>query len=527
MNYYELRYLEKHLKNKLLGGIIYHCSTRFKNSLEFYCETARENFKIVFSSAPGNIALYVDSMTPLKKNNTLSFFEEIYNVPIESVETVENDRVLMIGLENKCKLVFRLFSNKANVFLVKDNVNTQSFKDSDETGDTLPEFKSQEILKVEMFADTNSNLKKRILALNPLLPRAEVDAMLKQLEGKIISNNDLLSFLQDLDHQLKNKPSPRVTKTGITTIFSEKFIPETSIREFFSVNDLVAYRYKTYAQQQRLRQRKTGLQKEIATKIKRVQASLKHLKKADKGIEKAKNYEKYGHLLMAIGHKKIGEEQSIEVEDFYNNNEPLQISIDNSLSIVQNAEKYYKKSSAAYSSFEDAQSKIPEMEKTLKDLEKLKSEMDEIHHTKELDSWHKSRESKLKSLGLMGNDHGKSNSLFYITQVKGYIVWIGKNAKNNDKLVQLSHKEDVWMHARGVAGSHVIIRMENKKEMPPKDVLLEVASYAAFNSKAKGSKVVPVIITKRKFVRKPKGAPAGAVVVEKESVELVEPKKPV
>jgi predicted ribosome quality control (RQC) complex YloA/Tae2 family protein len=68
--------------------------------------------------------------------------------------------------------------------------------------------------------------------------------------------------------------------------------------------------------------------------------------------------------------------------------------------------------------------------------------------------------------------------------------------------------------------------MGNDKGMPSKQVLLEAASYAAFNSKAKGSNLAPVIITKKKYVRKPKGSPPGAVVVDKEDVEMVTPKKP-
>ncbi len=69
--------------------------------------------------------------------------------------------------------------------------------------------------------------------------------------------------------------------------------------------------------------------------------------------------------------------------------------------------------------------------------------------------------------------------------------------------------------------------MANNKGMPPKEVIEKAASYAAFNSKAKGSDLVPVIFAKRKYVRKPKGAAPGAVLVQKEVVELVKPKKPV
>ena len=82
------------------------------------------------------------------------------------------------------------------------------------------------------------------------------------------------------------------------------------------------------------------------------------------------------------------------------------------------------------------------------------------------------------------------------------------------------------MHARGVPGSHVLIRMNNNKGMPDKELVKKVASYAAYNSKARGAGLVPVIVTKLKYVRKPKGAAAGAVIVQKEEVELVIPEKP-
>jgi len=71
----------------------------------------------------------------------------------------------------------------------------------------------------------------------------------------------------------------------------------------------------------------------------------------------------------------------------------------------------------------------------------------------------------------------------------------------------------------------VVIRMNNNKEYPPRHVLLKTASVAAWNSKARGTKLAPVIVTKRKYVSNPKGAPAGTVRVHKEEVEMVEPKK--
>jgi predicted ribosome quality control (RQC) complex YloA/Tae2 family protein len=82
------------------------------------------------------------------------------------------------------------------------------------------------------------------------------------------------------------------------------------------------------------------------------------------------------------------------------------------------------------------------------------------------------------------------------------------------------------MHARGYSGSHLVIRMNRSRENPPREVLMKAASYAAFFSQARGSSMVPVSFTRKKYVRKPKGSDPGQVVIDKEDVVLVAPQKP-
>ena len=153
-------------------------------------------------------------------------------------------------------------------------------------------------------------------------------------------------------------------------------------------------------------------------------------------------------------------------------------------------------------------------------------EINEINDLRDLEEWKKKYRKQLDDLGFGKKQKEETNLPFHTLKIGDYQVWIGKNAKSNDKLVQFSHKEDIWMHARGVPGSHLVIRMANDKNMPQKNIIEEAASYAAYNSKAKGAELVPVIFTKKKYVRKPKGAAPGAVLVQKEEVELVKPKKP-
>ncbi len=86
---------------------------------------------------------------------------------------------------------------------------------------------------------------------------------------------------------------------------------------------------------------------------------------------------------------------------------------------------------------------------------------------------------------------------------------------------------DLWLHARGVSGSHVVIRVKGRANVPPGPVVERAARLAAFHSKAKTSALVPVVVTPRKWVRKAKGSPPGQVVVEREAeVRIVPPEAP-
>ena len=113
--------------------------------------------------------------------------------------------------------------------------------------------------------------------------------------------------------------------------------------------------------------------------------------------------------------------------------------------------------------------------------------------------------------------------MFKEFEFEGFKILVGKSAANNDLLtMKHAHKNDLWLHAKGVSGSHVVIKHKSGKSFS-KLVIEHAASIAAQFSKSKGSAYVPVIYVERKFVRKPKGAEPGTVVVEKENTVLVKP----
>jgi predicted ribosome quality control (RQC) complex YloA/Tae2 family protein len=109
----------------------------------------------------------------------------------------------------------------------------------------------------------------------------------------------------------------------------------------------------------------------------------------------------------------------------------------------------------------------------------------------------------------------------------GWDVLIGRSSEGNDHLtLHMARPEDYWFHAHGCPGSHVVLRRGKGVNEPSKATLEEIASWAAFHSKARTAGKVPVIYTQKKYVRKPRGAKAGTVYVEREKMLMVRPVEP-
>ena len=94
-----------------------------------------------------------------------------------------------------------------------------------------------------------------------------------------------------------------------------------------------------------------------------------------------------------------------------------------------------------------------------------------------------------------------------------FTIYMGRDAKSNDYLTfNIADKEDIWMHAKGVPGSHVVIRV--RENLPTDDVIKFAAEIAKKNSRAKAEQNIPVVYCQRKFVKKESGMNDGQVKVD-------------
>jgi len=479
---------------------------------------------LIFSTNSTETALFTDQFRNPKKTNVTHFFESCKENIIKNVILADGDRWISFTFENGKELLFKLFGNAPNIFLIYDNKIAESFKSPDRwQGRQRPKPRSPSRMPE---LNPKWGPKTIITKTDPKFPRHLIAPIIEHHVLKTRDPEEVRRLTLKLTKQMRNDPEFRVLKDGNLCLINRKNLPLPDLKIFENCNDAVRFTYYKTSRERRLSKRIKSLEPRLEKAIDTNKRAISQLERADKALERADKYEQYGHILMAHAHKELDHEQkSITLPNFYNSNSTVEISVKPERSIAENAQYYYRRSTKAKKRVEESKRRLKELKGELEQLEGIYESFKQLDKIYEFDDWLDNHRDPLNSLGVLSQNQAADPLPFRKSTLNDYEIWIGKNAKSNDELTSRAHKEDVWLHARGVGGSHVVIRMNNTKEYPPKEVILKAASVAAWNSKARGSGLAPVIYTKRKYISKPKGSPAGTVRVHHEEVEMVEPKK--
>lgn len=256
-------------------------------------------------------------------------------------------------------------------------------------------------------------------------------------------------------------------------------------------------------------------------------------------ISECKDAEKlklYGELITSNLYRIDDYNQkSITLENYYDNNSPLTIPLDESVSPSANAKKFFKKYKKLKTAkeFVDSQKEslvndIDYFEEVVNEINKCKNifELDKIYDKLENSSVISKRNSNGgKSSNKLKVQHSKSSSITFIKstnsksglgeplkfEIDGFTVLVGKNNKQNDYLTtRLANKDDIWFHVKDFHGSHVILRTDNKT--PTQETINKCAALAKEHSKANMSSNIVVDYTFVKYVKKPSGSAPGMVI---------------
>ena len=232
-------------------------------------------------------------------------------------------------------------------------------------------------------------------------------------------------------------------------------------------------------------------------------------------------YKLYGELITANLYRlKNTHESSIELENYYDNNNLITIPLDIKYSPNTNAKRYFKKYSKLKNAFEVVTEQKIETEKELDYIESIIYELESCSCLEDVQSVFEEIsenvifKEKLKKKEKKNKVSKKKPKQIFSPieyDIDGYKVYVGKNNKENDWLtLTFANKEDIWFHTKDIPGSHVILKVDNK---PIDDeILVKCAEIAAKHSKTKLSSNVLVDYCLVKFVKKPHGAKPGMVI---------------
>ena len=480
MNEKTLEQISAELASELSGqrfGKIFVLA-RLNLAVDFRLNDSQFLFISVESAAP-RIYLIKRRLRDLEKQsgNQPSFVQflrkRLSNAVLESIEKVENERVLMLpfssitelGESEKYTLVIQLTGRSANLFLL------------DKNGFILDKMR-----------DTFG-------------------------AGQEIAGKYSAPFREKSDEEReKGRKGEReifsIGESGSLSEALDNFYLEKEAEKLF---------------QNRAKAAENKLKKEIAKREKLV-------RKLEQDLENhgdATVWKRFGDLILANLADAVRIDNKVLVVDYFDENIPtIEIEIDENDSLTHAAEKFFKRYTKARNAKEEISKRLRELESQVANFKSQKELLDEAVAEKDegyliefLDEKPDKPPSKLRDK-ITDNFTGARR----FVSSDDYEILVGKASKDNDFLTfRVAKSQDLWLHAADYPGSHTIIKNPNRQEIPP-TTLLQAAQIAAFYSHAREQPKVAVHYTPKKFVNKPKGAAPGLVSLSSFKTILVEPK---
>ena len=531
-NYFFLNRLILEANTIIKDGVVSEIFSQEKGTLILGCEKTSEEFFIEISVIPGNSYFTIKNKFNRAKKNTITFFEDASDQTVNSVAISNDDRIIKISLE-KSELYFIIRGKFTNVFYLDENNVFLPFKSV--SGDQFEIIKKDLLnksyksewndLKLTKDKDRNNldELRKKYPIIGSDIIKEAKARLSNESSGEIGIINEILEEIKTSSVCVFIDDDSQEVNIGFENFrslpFTEKKLFEDTIE---ALNFFLSKEYYYSAKKSRLKLIRYYLERELN----KVSSKINNLKGVIERGSKEKEYNKFGNLLLTnISALKPGM-KSINVIDFLNDGNEIEIKLDPKLTPQKNIDYYFDKSKAERIAFAKTNELFIKANKDFESLNKSINSLEEIDSVKQLDEM--MNEYKIKPIA--GKDQKENISekfKHYLVEGK-YNVFVGKDSKNNDLLTtKFAKQNDYWFHARSVSGSHVVLRVDNVKEPVPKNILKKAAALAAFHSKAKTAGIVPVAFTLKKYVVKKKGDPAGTVHLLREDVLLVKPEIPV
>ncbi|MBT9394467.1 DUF814 domain-containing protein [Hymenobacter sp. NST-14] len=516
-NYYFLRQLAPALTRRLAGYRVATCFTQDKDELVIgLTNEAAEEFWLKFTLAAAGTLLALPETFHRARQNSVDLLPGLLGQEVTLVKAWPQDRVLHFCFRSGASLVFKLYSTRPNaIFRPWPTALPELFHQR-----YLPDADLQPVPPPDPAAAAGLAPSKAYPGLGDLglayLRAQGYEAAPRQRQEQLVRQTVA---------ELEQPAAFYITRLGGRTRLS--LLPVGEVEETLPADDPIGalrrftpllLNRQTYETE--LRQVRQQLEKradEAAT-------AAQHVRRRLHTLENTAGYRQTADLIMAHLTQIAPGAAEVEVVDFYQNNQPRLIRLKPPETPQRTAQNLYRKAKNQQRETQELAARADRREteafRALEQLEELAALPPGELRT--LRQWRKQH-------GLDAATAARAAAAelpFKVFEDSGFTILVGRNAQNNDLLTQrYAHKDDLWLHAKDVTGSHVVIRQRPGQPVPA-PVLERAAQLAAWYSRRKNDSLCPVTYTPKKFVRKPRGAKPGQVAVERENVLLVVPANP-
>ena len=366
------------------------------------------------------------------------------------------------------------------------------------------------------------------LIANEIAHRANIDgdALISSLSDTTMLHlaNHFVWFIEDI---LAHKYTPCIIRNGNEPIeYSSvelSMYRDYTITTCDSISEVLESYYAEKNVYSRIRQKSVDLRKIVATVLERNVKKYDLQLKQQQDAQKKDKYKLYGELLQAFGYGIEAGAKYIEVENYYDNNALLRIPLDDTLTPLENSKKYFEKYGKLKRTSEALDSLIEETRTQIEHLESIQNALDIATSSDDLIEI----KEELMEYGFIKKNRSlkkvKSKSKpFHYRSSNGYDIYVGKNNYQNDELsFKVATGNDWWFHAKGIPGSHVIVKANNE-ELPDR-TFEEAGRLAGFYSKGRDNDKIEIDYLQKKNLKKPSGAAPGFVVYYTNYSLVIEP----
>ena len=521
-----LHHMVEELRTELLNGRIQKINQPFEQELVLQIRSNRKSHRLLLSAHPvfGRIQLTQTTFENPAQPSTFIMVLRKYlqGALIESIEQVENDRIVEITVSNKneigdhiqATLIIEIMGKHSNILLVDKS--------------------SHKILEVIKHVGFSQNSYRTLLpgstyiappsteSLNPFTIKDE--KLFEILQTQETTAKNLQSLFQGLGRDTANELEKILVNEKLSTFrnfFSQETKPcltETSFspvpfsnqagEPFASLSNLLDTYYKDKAERDRVKQQASELIRRVENELQKNRHKLKKQEKELLATDNAEEFRQKGELLTTFLHQVPNDQDQVILDNYYTN-QPITIALDKALTPNQNAQRYFKRYQKLKEAVKYLTDLIEETKATILYLESVETVLNQAG----LEEIAEIREELIQTGFIRRRQREKIQKRKkpeqYLASDGKTIIYVGRNNLQNEELTfKMARKEELWFHAKDIPGSHVVI---SGNLDPSDEVKTDAAELAAYFSQGRLSNLVQVDMIEVKKLNKPTGGKPGFV----------------